>query len=260
MGKRPRRRGEPPDLGLGSFQQPPEDDPGMSLDELSQAYASLLEQGADPYDEAPAAEPELGADAAAGPDETPDAEWDEPAEPDHDAACPITPRSIFESMLFVGHPGNEPLTSEKVASLMRGVRPQEVDGLVVELNQLYEEEGCPYHIESVGRGYRLALREELSGLRDKFYGRIRAAKLSQAAIDILAIVAYRQPATREEIDALRSRPSGALLHQLVRRQLLRVERSSEKPRVVRYHTTARFLEFFGMESLKDLPKSPDGSF
>jgi segregation and condensation protein B len=260
MGKRPRRNDKPPDLGLDNFQQPPEDDPGLPLDELSRAYASLLDRGDDPYEEAPVTEPELAAEAAAGPGETEDAEWDEPEQSDHDAACPITPRSIFESMLFVGHPNNEPLTSEKVACLMRGVRPQEVDGLVVELNRAYEEEGCPYHIESAGPGYRLALREEFSSLRDKFYGRIRAAKLSQAAIEVLAIVAYRQPMTREEIDALRSRPCGALLNQLVRRQLLRIERPPDKPRVVQYHTTPRFLEFFGMEGLKDLPKSPDGSF
>ena len=162
-------------------------------------------------------------------------------------------------MLFIGHPNNEPLTSDKVASYMRGVRPQEIDGLVVELNRAYEDEGCPYRIESVGAGYRLVLREELSSLRDKFFGRIRAAKLSQAAIDILAVVAYKQPVTRDEIDALRGKPAGALLTQLVRRELLRIERAHDKPRVPHYCTTDRFLQLFGLESLQDLPKSPDGT-
>ncbi len=254
-----RRKREEEDLGLDSFRQPPPDEPGLSLDELSQAYASLLEHGEDPYLEAPDPEPALGAAAADLEENDPgEAEQDQLPEPDHDAVCPITPRSILEAMLFIGHPNNEPLTSDKVASHMRGVRAQEVDGLVVELNRVYEEEGCPYKIESVGPGYRLALREELNSLRDKFFGRIRAAKLSQAAIDILAVVAYKQPVTREDIDALRGKPSGALLTQLVRRELLRIERAHDKPRVPHYCTTDRFLQLFGLESVQDLPKSPDG--
>jgi segregation and condensation protein B len=180
-----------------------------------------------------------------------------PGDEDELPACDISPQSILEAMLFVGHPDNEPLTSQKVASYMRGVRPQEIDELIVELNQTYDEEGCPYHIASVGPGYQLALRDEFGALRDKFYGRIKAARLSQAAIDILAIVAYRQPLTREQVDRLRGKPSGAILTQLVRRELLGVERSTEKPRTPRYHTTDRFLELFGLTSLQDLPKSPD---
>ena len=255
-----RRKREAEELGLESFRQPPPDEPGLSLDELSQAYASLLDQGEDPYTEAPDPEPALGAaepDLDEGEPEDPD--QDQLPEPDHDAVCPITPRSILEAMLFVGHPNNEPLTSDKVASYMRGVRAQEIDGLVVALNRAYDEEGCPYKIESVGAGYRLVLREELSSLRDKFFGRIRAAKLSQAAIDILAVVAYKQPVTREAIDALRGKPAGALLTQLVRRELLRIERAHDKPRVPHYCTTDRFLQLFGLETLQDLPKSPDGT-
>jgi segregation and condensation protein B len=261
MGK---RRNDPAeDLGLEAFGEPPPDEPGLSLDELSQAYASLLDQGDDPYQEA------VDAEAAVGPPE-PAWEEDEPEEEtapeespeasdelDHEAACPVTPRSILEAMLFVGHPDNEPLTSEKVASYMRGVRPQEIEGLVGELNRTYDEDGCPYRVESAGPGYRLQLREEFSSLRDKFYGRIRAARLSQAAIDVLAIVAYKQPLTRDEIDALRGKPSGGILGQLVRRELLRLERTADNPRRPRYHTTDRFLALFGLENLQDLPRSTD---
>ena len=256
-----RQKPEPADLGLDDFRQPPPDDPGLSLDELSQAYAGLLDQGEDPYAESPATEPLLGeADVDSAEDEPDETAEDVSPPPDHDAVCPITPRSILEAMLFIGHPANEPLTSDKVASLMRGVRSQEVDTLVAELNRAYEEEGCPYQVESAASGYRLVLREELSSLRDKFFGRVRAAKLSQAAIDVLSIVAYKQPVAREDIDALRSKPSSSLLNQLVRRELLRMERDPDQPRVPRYCTTDRFLQLFGLDSLADLPKSPDGSF
>jgi segregation and condensation protein B len=103
----------------------------------------------------------------------------------------------------------------------------------------------------------MALREEFGSLRNNFYGKVKAAKLSQAAVDVLAIVAYKQPMTREQVDQLRGKPSGGLLSQLVRRELLRVERTETKPRLTHFYTTARFLQLFGMDSLEDLPNSPD---
>ena len=241
---------------LDDFQHPTEDQ-GLSLDELTKAYADLLARGEDPYDKL------LDGDQL---DDSEDQVQEQPPDddpPPGDAAfesvqqCDITPRSILEAMLFVGHPNNVPLTSQRVASMMRGVRPQEVDELVVELNDHYQRQGCPYTIESVGAGYRMVLREEFGSLRNHFYGRVKAAKLSQAAIDVLAIVAYKQPMTRQQVDQLRGKPSGGLLSQLVRRELLRIERTETKPRLTHFRTTDRFLQLFGMESLEDLPNSPD---
>jgi segregation and condensation protein B len=252
--KSPDRRLEPA-AEPGEFPAPAPDDRGISLEDLSQAYAQLLDSGHDPYEKIAPEETLPEWQDEEGDAESPAAEVE--AEVDHQAACSITPRSILEAMLFIGHPGNEPLTADKVASLMRGVRPREIHDLVLELNEIYDAEGCPYFVESIGAGYRLSLREEFGALRDKFYGRIKAAKLSQAVIDVLAIVAYKQPVTREEVDQLRGRPSGGILNQLVRRQLLRVDRPREKPRVPRFSTTERFQQLFGLESLKDLPKSPD---
>ena len=140
---------------------------------------------------------------------------------------------------------------------MRGVRVEEVDALVEELNCAYREEGCPYEIEAAGLGYRMRLLPEFNGVRENFYGRVREARLSQAAIDVLAIVAYHQPVTRADVDALRRENSARMLNQLVRRGLLRVERPESTPKSVRYHTTDRFLEFLGLESLQELPQSLD---
>jgi segregation and condensation protein B len=102
---------------------------------------------------------------------------------------------------------------------------------------------------------------EFAPLHDKLLGRVREAKLSQAAIDILAVVAYQQPVTRAEIDKLRGKPAGAMLGQLVRRDLLRIERPDTKPREPKYYTTDRFLALFGLNTLDDLPRSQelDGS-
>ncbi len=93
---------------------------------------------------------------------------------------------------------------------------------------------------------------------DKLYGATREARLSPAAIDVLALVAYRQPATKPEIDSLRGADSGALLRQLVRRGLIAVvHRGEAGHREVSYGTTARFLEMFGLSSVEDLPQTQD---
>ena len=101
------------------------------------------------------------------------------------------------------------------------------------------------------------LREAFHPLRNRFYGRIRQARLSQAAIDVLAIVAYHQPLTSEQISRLRGKPSGHVLAQLVRRGLLRIERQQTERRTAQYFTTDRFLRLFSLEGLDDLPQSED---
>lgn len=240
MARQPKKADD--ELELESFKEVP--DEGLSLDELSGSLANLIKgDGADPYSsDVGAIEFESSVAAAAA---------------DDAAVCPVSPLSILEAMLFVGHPNNEPLTNRQVAGLMRGVRPAEVDGLVEELNEKYQAEQCVYWIKSTDTGYRLELRADWQPIQENFYGKIREAKLSQAAVDVLAIVAYNQPTDRVEVDEIRRTPSGRLLAQLVRRQLLRVELTEEKPRRKLYHTTDRFLELFGIASLDDLPQSQD---
>jgi segregation and condensation protein B len=242
------------------------DDQGLSLEDLGQAYAALLNKGADPYPEAGEAVERAGEAAEQGgvPERAGAGKGGDSGEEvtpvlrgADEAACEVTPRSILEAMLFVGHPTGEPMTSERIAGLMRGVRPAEIDDLVRELNEEYEAEGAPYAILSAGAGYQLALRPEFGPLRDHFYGRLREARLSQAAVDCLAIIAYNQPITAEQIDRLRGKPSGQILSQLVRRDLLRIERPAEKNAKPTYWTTGRFLDLFGLEGLEELPRSQE---
>jgi segregation and condensation protein B len=242
----------------------------ISLDELAAAYAQSMgvRAGADskPPEESGEADllesaeaPDVEAEAPAQSRETEaDALPAPPADDsDDDDPCPICPRTLLEAMLFVGNHQNEPLTSARAAELMRGVSPEEIPSLVDELNAQYAARGSPYRIASEGAGYRISLRGKYHGVRDKFYGRIREARLSQAAVDVLAIVAYRQPILGEEVSRLRGKPSAQLLSQLVRRELLQIERPPGKRRPVSYRTTARFLELFGLDGLDDLPESED---
>jgi segregation and condensation protein B len=172
-------------------------------------------------------------------------------------ACPISPKSLFEAMLFVGNRENRPLTAGKAAELMRDVSPEEIPALVDELNAGYESGSRPYHVVAEGDGYRLTLRKAFHPVRNKLYGKIREARLSQAAIDVLALVAYKQPVTGEDVGKLRGKPSSHILAQLVRRGLLRLERPADNPRRPHYFTTERFMRLFNLESLEDLPRSEE---
>jgi segregation and condensation protein B len=239
-----------------------EPDEQVSLQRLTEAFAELL----GPVDSMTPDQAEEAADVEAT--GAPEVEHetlprvagvvdDGPAEETSAVECPVTPHMILEAMLFVGDPHNRPVSPRQAAARLRGVSPREVETMVDELNEKYRQNGCPYTIESSGEGYRLVLREQFASVRERFYGRIREARLSQAAIDVLALVAYEQPISRPRVDEIRGKPSGALLSQLVRRQLLRIERTDTKPRITRYFTTPRFLDLFGLENVDDLPRTQD---
>ena len=192
------------------------------------------------------------ADGADGADELPSSYGDEAEEDD---PCPISPQTILEAMLFVGNAENRSLESRRVAELMRGVEAEEIPELVDRLNARYESNGCPYKIFAEGSGYRLKLVERFHALRNKFYGRVREARLSQAAIDVLAIVAYRQPITVDEVNRLRDRSCNHILSHLVRRRLLQIERPADKSTKPLFRTTDRFLELFRLDNIDELPQS-----
>jgi segregation and condensation protein B len=231
-----------------------QDDPsgpeGISLDELAQAFAQVM--GTAPKLR-PAAPQEPLSDATTRP-KTGGASGDTPRGED---PCPISPSSVLEAMLFVGSADNQPLSAERIGQTMRDVEPAEAADLVEQLNRRYDAGGCPYHVVQESGGYRMVLRKEFESLRFRFQGRIRQARLTQAAIDVLAIVAYQQPLSAEQVSKRRGKPSSHVLAQLVQRRLLRVERESGKRRIGLYHTTDRFLRLFGLETLADLPRSDD---
>lgn len=238
----------------------------VSLEDLARAFAEAT--GQRPPAEQP---PEKGDGAGrnAPPESSPSASAAESQqEPsalsraeDTGADFPVTPKTILEALLFVGHPQNRPLSPGQVAEVMRGVEAGELAHLVGELNQQYLESGRPYRIAFEDGGYRMRLLPEYDSLREGFFGKVRPVRLSQQALEVLAIVAYKQPITVKEVNQLRGRPSGSLLAQLVRRNLIEVvTRESEGKRVAQYRTTQRLLEVFGLQSLDDLPQLGETSF
>ncbi len=214
----------------------------LSLEKLSRAYAQALGKPLPEGEDAP---------SQAGDGVTTD---DEPTD---DETASVSPAGVLEALLFVGQPDNSALTAEAAAAVMRGVEPTDVEELVEELNAKYAEQENAFEIIREDDGFRLRLREEFARLRDVFHGRTREITLSQAAVDVLALVAYKQPITLEEINKLRGVNSGGTVRQLVRRKLIRFEVDEEDKRLKRYFTTRRMLNLLGLESLEDLPQSDD---
>ena len=209
----------------------------LSLDELGRAYAKAV---------------------GLVPDEPVAVSTAEPEPIDDDAACELSPLSILEAILFVGTPEeSEPLTSRKIASWIRDVSPEEITKLTKELQATYEKEGSAIRLERDHNKLRFVLASEYDPVRENFYGEVRKARLSQQAIDVLAIVAYNQPAQKDRVTELRGKECGAILNQLVKRNLLSAESPEPKSRVKIYRTTDRFLDLYGLDSLDDLPQSED---
>ncbi len=180
---------------------------------------------------------------------------DAPAAPEAEAPVPPPVPRIVEALLFVG---GAPLTWKQAAASVRGLTEPQFTEALDTLNRDYRRQGRPYGIQAQRDGFVLALRPKYRGVLERLYGTTREARLSPQAVDVLALVAYRQPATKQEVDGIRGTESGAILRQLVRRGLITVvQRGDALRREVAYGTTARFLELFGLGSLDELPQTQD---
>jgi segregation and condensation protein B len=160
-------------------------------------------------------------------------------------------------MLFVGRPDGGVYSAREMAAAMRGCSPAEIDTAVAELNAIYKLDAAPYEIVGSPNGYRLSLREQFARVRDKYHGRIREARLSPLALEVLSIVAYNQPITAAEVSQLRGQPSGAALSMLVRWHLLQISRPADRKSPPQYLTTDRFLRLFRLENLAALPRTAE---
>lgn len=172
--------------------------------------------------------------------------------------APVTPRQVVEALLFVG---GEPLTGKRLADLLGGgFTHEQVDDLIAGMNRQYSEEGRPYEVSLAEGGYRLQLAPEFEPVRSRVYGMgPRDVKLSQDTLEVLAFIAYRQPVSRAALDETGKANVGAILRQLLRRELISLERTAEDEDV-RYRTTPRFLELFGLREIEDLPQPDDLMF
>jgi len=147
----------------------------------------------------------------------------------------------------------EPLAPRRIAEVVPQLAAGEVPELVDELVQEHAQQGRGFEIWKVAGGYQLRTRQELAEFVRQLL-RERPLRLSRAALETLAVVAYKQPVTRAEVEQVRGVEAGPVLRGLVERRLVRIAGHRDVPgRPVLYATTRRFLEIFGLGRLDDLP-------
>jgi segregation and condensation protein B len=183
----------------------------------------------------------------------------EPAEEPAEAAPVQQPTeaeqaATVEAVLFAA---DSPLPPAKVAQVAR--LPQKaVRQAVAALNQRYEQVGAAYRIEEIAGGLQMLTLGQYHDVLERLYRERSESRLSQAALETLAVVAYRQPVLRADIEAIRGVACGEVLRGLIEKQIIRIDgRAQILGRPLLYGTTRRFLELFGLASLEDLPKSEE---
>ena len=160
-------------------------------------------------------------------------------------------RKIIEALLFASP---EPLTQAKVNGIFNPDTPNLTE-VVLTLNEQYVHDDRAFEINQVAGGYQLVSRQEYEHFIRKMLSKSGRLSLSSAALDSLAIIAYKQPIGRYEVEAIRGVDSSGVLKTLLNRNLIKIKgRDSGPGRPLLYQTTNKFLEHFGLNRLSDMPK------
>jgi segregation and condensation protein B len=163
--------------------------------------------------------------------------------------------NIVLALLFAS---DEPLSARKIAALVEDVTVADVKAAIDTWNARADAEAWSIGIEQVAGGYRLATRPDYAPYVSRLYAGRRKFRLSRAGLETLAIITYKQPITRAEIESIRGVGSGSVIANLMERSLVQI---TGKAKVLGapflYGTTQEFLEYLGLNSLRDLPSMED---
>ncbi len=176
------------------------------------------------------------------------------ASPLADGSAPPAPGRLLEAALFAAA---KPLQAEVLGRLFPGWKAQDLEHLFAQMNQNFREQGRPCRAVREQGGWILRLlAEAMPQAKQARVQNPAEVELPQDAVDVLALVAYRQPIPKEEIDAIRGADSAAASRRLMRLGLIKME-SDKNGKMFR--TTDHFLELLGIGSLKDLPRTEEAS-
>lgn len=160
--------------------------------------------------------------------------------------------SVVEAVLFAS---DAPLSPEEIARADEGLDEDRVEAALAHLKAQYDESARAFELRQVADGVQLMTRPEFAPYLERMDTVAQSARLSGPALEALAVVAYRQPISRAEIEGVRGVNSSGVIRTLLARELIHVSgRGDGIGRPVLYGTTSRFMEHFGLASLDDLPK------
>ena len=186
-------------------------------------------------------------------DETPDPAPPDPVEPDD--APEINTPAVIEAVLFAA---DEPVTPQKLVTIVGTGDVRQVRRHIADLNRKYQQMTCSFRIETIAGGYQMLTLPDFNIWLRKLLKVRSETKLSPAALETLAVIAYKQPVLRVDIEAIRGVAAGEMVRQLIEKGLVKiVGRAEVIGRPLLYGTTRRFLEVFGLGSLKDLPTAQE---
>jgi segregation and condensation protein B len=178
----------------------------------------------------------------------------------HDMAAPAADsalsdmralKGILEALLFVTA---EPIPVTRFLALLGAVTKQDVDQALASLAQDYEQEGRGLQLAEVAGGYRIVTKAEFAPWLKRLEKVKSPSKLSRSALESLAIIAYKQPIVRAEVEQIRGVETSGVIRTLLERKLVRIVGRKEEPgRPIMYGTTKFFLEHFGLRDLSQLP-------
>jgi segregation and condensation protein B len=170
-----------------------------------------------------------------------------------DRLAEINIKSTVEAILFAA---DEPVTPQQIAKAIGGVKAATAKKTILALKEEYEGRDAGFEIVEEAGGWTMLTREDFAAYVRRLRKAAEARKLSGAALETLAVVAYKQPVQRAEIEDVRGVACGPMLRTLMEKDLVRtVGRAEALGRPLLYGTTKQFLKVFGLGSLKDLPKA-----
>ena len=169
------------------------------------------------------------------------------------ATLPLEQR--VEALLFASERSLSETKMKTILGIEDDGATKQIKEAIDALNTAYDDGSRAFRIERIAGGYRVMTREELAPLVSRLHAERQQQKLSQAALETLSILAYRQPVMRAEIEVIRGVAAGDVLRGLMERRLVKiVGRAEELGRPMLYGTTKEFLSVFGLANLKDLPE------
>ena len=156
-----------------------------------------------------------------------------------------------EALLFAAH---EPMTPSTLAPALNGTAAATLDRVMYEINRRFEDGNHPMRVRKVAGGYQMHVLPEYGPAIEAALVKTKTQRLSRAGLETLAIIAYKQPCSTPEIEQIRGVSCGGVLSTLMERNLVTIVGRSDGPgRPLQYGTTRDFLNYFGLNNLKDLP-------
>lgn len=174
------------------------------------------------------------------------------------AASTWTDEGLERAVAALLFASSEPLTNQRIAAALEHTTPAHVADALDRVSARLVASGLPFELTAIAGGWQLLSARDMADVVSRFVKARRDDRVSPAALETLAVVAYRQPVTKAEIEAIRGVQAGPILRTLVDRGLVKVAGRSEDPgHALLYGTTRKFLDSFGLANLEDLPRDSE---